>query len=348
MSVGDEQRKPDCTRQVINPDTQTSIIEEGTLFLKPSIILGFNPRNDRNPLWGIRYESNGILRDIPTNIFKSCFYINDINATAKVTYHVSDVTKFQAYLPANESLILQLDVNITNGERQQVYTYNVFRYISNPNEIWERQELETPSGVYCQNRTSEKPVPINIPDRIISNSESSLPTLNNSIFSSHNYFDNEYQFSRFDVWFPDPQGESDWFHGTEMHDFAVGLSYRFNHANRQCTVRDIGGDTFDAVPVDGNPNLFQMSSSQHLFLMDDITYQYTGEKPCRDRVWCNVWIGENYYRNHTVDHREWYWATRINNIEISPWIPIKLIGKRYVSGVLNYTFETSKENQFIK
>ena len=154
MNIDDEQRQPDCVRQVITLDSKTSIFEENTLFLKPSIILGFNPRNERNLLWGIRYDSDGNMRDIPTKIFKSCFNISDINATAKVTYHVSDVTKFQAYLPANESLILRLDVNITNGESQRAYTYNVFRYISNPNQIWEQQELETPSGVYCQNRTS--------------------------------------------------------------------------------------------------------------------------------------------------------------------------------------------------
>jgi hypothetical protein len=342
MNIDDEQQKPDCVRQVITLDSQTSIFEENTLFLKPSIILGFNPRNERNLFWGIRYDSDGNMRDIPTKIFKSCFNISDINATAKVTYHVSDVTKFQAYLPANESLILRLDVNITNGESQRAYTYNVFRYISNPNQIWEQQELETPSGVYCQNRTSVLSVPANIPDRVISNSESSLPTFNNSIYSSHNFFDNENQFSRFEVWLPDPQGESDWFHGAEIHDFGVGLTYQYNYATRQCVVRDIGGDTFDAVPVDGNPNLFQMSTAQHLFLMDDITYQYTGEKSCRDRVRCNVWIGENQYRNHTVDHREWYWANKINNVELKPWVPMKLIGKRYVSGVLNYTFETSK------
>ena len=34
--------------------------------------------------------------------------------------------------------------------------------------------------------------------------------------------------------------------------------------------------------------------------------------------------------------------TKMNGADISPWIPIKMIGKRYISGVLNFTFETSK------
>jgi hypothetical protein len=340
---GVQQKRPECTREVITSDSQTSVIEPDTLYLKPSIILGFDPRNERDPLWGLSYDSDGVLRNIPTNIFKSCFYVSDINATVQVTYHVSDFTKFQAYLPVNESLILQFDVNITTTlGRHQAYSYNVFYYIPNPGRRRERQALETPSGVYCLNRTLGKSVPSNIPDRVSANSEIFLPTFNNSIVSAHNLYDIEYQFSRFDVWYPNPRGGPEWQHRTEMHDFAVGLSYRYNHQNRRCSVSDISENTTDAVAVDGNSNLFQMSAAQHIFLMDDITYQYTGEKRCRDRVLCNVWIGENELPNNTVEHREWYWATRINNQDLSQWIPMKLIIKRYVSDVLNFTSEMSK------
>lgn len=344
----DTGKKPDCTRQDITPETPTSVIDDGLLYLKPSILLGFDSRNGPNPFWGVRYESNGVLRNMPTKIFKSCFNVSDINAIAKVTYHVSDVTKFQAYLPANESLILQIDVNITNNEYHQVYTYNIFRFTPNPYELWERLELETPSGVYCPNRTTGRLVPVNIMDRMILNAESSVPAFGDSIYSSHNLYDQEYQYARFDVWFPDPFGRSSWYYGTEIHDYGVGLVYQFNHMNRQCKVSDISSNTFDATPVDGNPNAYEMGSAQHLFLMDDINYQYTGEKPCRDRVWCDVWIGEHVYGNGTVDHREWYLAKRINDVQITSWIPIKLILKRYVSGTLNYSFEMSKSNDLIR
>jgi len=221
-SVGSEQRKPECKRSSITSDTQTSIIKAGTLLLKPSILFGFNPHNKRDSSWGIRYDSDGTLRNVPTKIFKSCFNISDINSIVKVTYHVSDVNKFQAYLSDNESLILQLDVNVTNGERQEAYIYNVFRYIPNPYEAWEQQELETPSGVYCTNRTSTKSVPSNLPHRVISNAEGSLSSLSNSIFSVHNLYDTEYRYSRFDVWFPKTSRELS--EDTEIDDFVVGLS----------------------------------------------------------------------------------------------------------------------------
>jgi len=330
-------------RQLINSDTQTSVIERDTLYLKPSVILGFDPRNQVDPDWGIRYESDGFLRDIPTNIFKSCFYVRDINATVKVTYHVANATNFITYSPLNESLILQFDVNMTaipGGER--VYTYNVFRYIPNPSRREERQALETPSGVYCLNRTSEKPVPANIPDRISTNAEAYLPAFNKSVFSSHNLYDTEWQFSRFEAWYPDRSGGFEWIHRTEMNDFGVGLSYHYNHYNRQCRVNDINVNTSLATPTDGDPTLLQMGDPQHLFLLDDITYQYTGEKRCRDRVWCDVWIGENRYPNNTVEHREWYWAIRVNNNPLAQSLPMKFIAKRYISGNLNFTFETSK------
>lgn len=349
MNVGPQPKIPTCARHIITSDTQTSTTEDGSLYLKPSIIFGFDPRNQVNPDWGITYEEDGSLRDIPTTIFKSCFYISDINATAKVIYHVANATNFQTYAASDESLILQLDVNITNSlGRQQAYTYNVFRYLANPSVGQEHQALETPSGIYCANRTTEIPVPSDIPDRVSSNSEAYLPTFNKTIFSSHNLYDSEYQFSRFEAWYPDLSGGPDWIHRTEMNDFAVGLSYHYDHSSRRCTVNDINANTNYATPVEGNPSLIQMGNPQHVFLLDDITYQYTGEKRCRDRVLCDVWIGENHFPNNTVEHREWYWATKVNNRPLARRVPMKLITKRYnASGNLTLQFEISKINEFI-
>ena len=54
-----------------------------------------------------------------------------------------------------------------------------------------------------------------------------------------------------------------------------------------------------------------MGSPQHLCLMDDRRNYYTGEKRCRDRIWCHVWIGEKLLESNTSQHREWYWAPSI-------------------------------------
>ncbi|CAF1296429.1 unnamed protein product [Rotaria sordida] len=331
---------PVCLRQVITPESETSVIQPNTLFVKPSILLGYDPRNEPNRQWGIRYDGDEDLRGIPTNRFKSCFYVNDIKATVSATYYVSDVNKFQAYLPANTSIIVKLDVTISHPSgRRESYTYNVFRYTPNPQRSEERQALETPAGVFCPNRTSTLAVPANIPERVSANSEVLIPNLNSSIISSHNLYDTEFQFTRFDVWYADPAGGQRWFHMTEIHDFAVGLSFQYNNTNGQCTVRDINTNGNDAVPTDGSPNLLQMGSPQHLLLMDDIIYQYTGEKRCRDRVWCHVWIGEKPMPNDTVEHREWHWAASVNNEPLQNLIPMKLVLRRYVSGILLFSVE---------
>jgi hypothetical protein len=255
------------------------------------------------------------------------------------------VTLFQTYLHPNQSLILQLDVNIkVMGGRPEAFTYNVFRYRPNPNPREEQQALETPAGAYCANRNDTLPFPKNIPDRVSSNAELFMSNFNSSIFSSHNLYDTEFQFSRFDAWFPDPTGGPIWYHFTEMHDFATGLSYQYNHLNHQCSVHNINQGLNDAVTVDGNPNLLQMGDPQHAFLMDDIHYHYTGEKRCRDRVWCHVWMGEKIMPNSTVHHREWYWASSINNRPLAEWIPMKLVTKEFVSGIPRGTFEISKWN----
>lgn len=340
LNFDDPSRQPECKRTEITSDQKTSLIEGDRYILKPSILLGFTSRNELNPNWGNRLDSTGFVRDIPVNIFKSCFEIDDFNATAEVTYYASDVTKFQAYLPANESLLLQFDVHVSTQDGQsEKYQYNVFRFLPNPSRRQERQALETPSGVYCVNRTIGRSVPTNIPDRVITNAEIYLPEYNKSIVSAHKLHDLEHQFSRDDFWAVATRGQRTLRHYTSVHDYGVGLSYHYNNDNHQCEVTDIDVNSIETVSVDGNPHQYQMATSQHLFLLDDITYQFTGEKWCRDRVLCNVWIGENRYSNGSVDHREWYWATRINDEILTQWIPMKLIIKRYESNSLNFTSE---------
>ncbi|CAF3555371.1 unnamed protein product [Rotaria sp. Silwood1] len=329
-----------CFRQVIDITSETSVIQADTLVLKPSVLLGYDHRNQINPSWGNQYIGDEIVRGIPTNKFKSCFYVSDIGATVSATYYASDVTKFQANLPANESIILKIDVQIrAENDHQETYTYNVFRYTPYPSRQEERQALETPEGVYCANRISTLPVPQDIPERVSSNSEALIKQMNSSILSTHGLYDTEFQFSRFDVWYPDPFSGPNWLHYTEIHDFATGLSYQYNHTTRQCSVRDINTSFNDAVIVDGKPNLVQMSSTEHLFLMDDIAYQYTGEKQCRDRVRCRVWIGEKSLPNNTVQHREWYWASSINDVYLEASFPVKMVLKTYVNDVPTIEFE---------
>lgn len=314
----------------------------GTLFVKPSVLLGYNERNQFNANWGVQYVSDDECRSIPTNVFRSCFYLNDIRATVAVTFQASDPTKFQAYLPANQSIILQMNVTVRSQLKEERFTYNVFRYVLNPSQREERQALETPTGMFCPNRTSTKPVPSNIPERVSSNAETFIPMGNtSSIFSSHNLYDTEFQFTRFDAWFPDPTGRSSGLHFTEIHDYAVGLTYRYDSSKHQCVVADIDSNLNDAVADPDNPSLIQMGNPQHVFLMDDVDYQYTGEKPCRDRVWCHVWIAEKNLPNKTVQHREWYWSSNINGEPVVHSSPVKLIIKQYVDGRPMGNFELS-------
>lgn len=315
--------------------------------LKPSALLGFDARNQRNPSWGVRYQSDGELRGIPTNLFRSCFFVNDIRATVLVTYHVSDADKFQTTLQQrNRTILLQMNVTVKDQTgKQESYMYNVFRYTPNPSRREERQALETPAGVYCLNRTSTMAIPTNIPDRVSANSEVFVPIVNfTSIVSGHNLYDTEFQFSRFDAWYPGLAGSSSWEHFTEIHDFAAGLTYRYDNDRHRCAVSDLTPNMNDAVPSDDNPSVLQMGSPQHLFLMDDIDYQYTGEKPCRDRVFCHVWIGEKALPDKSVQHREWYWSSHINGEPVVNSIPMKLVLKQYQNGLLNNSFEMSKWN----
>jgi hypothetical protein len=260
--VIDHQTRPVCLRQVINLDiSHTSTIQSNTLFVKPSVLLGYDGRNQLNPQWGVRELGSSTLRGIPTNMFKSCFHVPDIQATVTAIYQVADVSKFQTYLPTNQSIILEMNVQVISDSGQtESYTYNVFRYTPNPSEREIQQALETPAGVFCPNRTNTLPLPSNLPERLSVNSEIFITTANQSIASTHQLVDQPFQFTRFDVWFPNPNG-IDLNHLTELHDFGTGLSYRYNHETHRCIVDDIKPGSSDTVEVVGQPNLVQMVSA---------------------------------------------------------------------------------------
>lgn len=335
-----------CVRKVLTASSQTSVLVEDTLYLKPSAILGFNPRNQKDTTRVVLYQSNGTTRGFPVDIFTSCFYVSDIQATVLATYYVLDEQAVPSPSTDNQSVVLQFDVIIKNAKLgKQSFTYNIFRYVPNPREREQRQSLETPAGVYCAGRSPGLEFPKNIPDRVSSNVESFIPEFNSSIISTHSLFDTEFQFSRLDAWYPDPAGRSEYGHYTEINDFALGLTFQYNQSSHQCLVRDISNNTADAVSVDGQPSLLQMGTPQHLFLADDVVYQYTGEKPCRDRVMCHVWIGEKPVGNLTVQHREWYWAFSVNNQPLTRWIPMKTILKTYYNESLVNSFEFSKSRE---
>lgn len=335
---------PTCIVETIDTTSQTSVVEPGSLLLKPSVLLGFDELNRNNSHWGVNLVGQTTIRGMPALVFSSCYFVDDIQATVAATYYVSstDQQLFQPFGQVNRSSILQIDVKIKDVRgRRDEYTYHVYRYIPNPGRREERQALETPAGVYCPGRSAGLPVPANVPNRVSANSEVYLPNFNSTILTAHRLFDTEFEFTRSDLWYLD-QKTGAAMHYTELHDFATGLSYRYNHADRQCTVSNITVDGNEAVPVEGNPNLLQISNPQHFFLLDDVEYQYTGEKRCRDRVVCHVWIGEKTGQNNITEHREWYWANSVNDQPLVQWLPMKFVLKQYMSGVLLNTVEISK------
>lgn len=250
-----------CFSESINSSaSQTSTIQPGTLVLKPSVLLGYDARNQRNPDWGLSQIDDSSVRGIPTNVFRSCFYLQDIQASVSATYQISDVTRAQVYLATNQSTILEINVEVvTQSGQRESYTYNVFRYTPNPNQRELQQAVETPAGVYCLNRISTLAVPSNIPERFSINSEAFVSTVDNSIFSANEIFDKAVQFTRSELWAADSSGLS-MTHFTEIHDFGTGLRYRYNHQNRHCQVDDIVPVGGDVSTVDGRPNLVQMVS----------------------------------------------------------------------------------------
>lgn len=332
---------PQCARQVIQPDSETSVIQPRSYLVKPSALLGYDARNQPNPHWGVQYIGSEDLRGFPTNKFKACFYLDDIKSTVSAVYYAADPLKFQFGRRQNQSIILRMEVKLrSDSGRQESYDYNVFSFRTNIGRREERRALDIPEGVYCPNRTSTVNIPENIPDRLSANSELFSPAAGGSILSTHGLYDDEFQLTRFDIWMADPYGSSRWDHYSEIHDFAVGLKYQYNYTTSECNVNELqAGIGSDAETVEGNQNVLQLASVQHLWLLDDATFQYSGEKRCHHHIWCHVWIAEKVLPNKTIQYREWYWASRINDEPLREFIPMKLAVRAYTNNTVIYSVE---------
>ncbi|CAF4383065.1 unnamed protein product, partial [Rotaria magnacalcarata] len=79
--IVNQQAVQKCFRQELTSTSETSVIAPKTLYVKPSILLGFGPRNEENKLWGNLHVGTTDLRGIPANKFISCFEVPDIDAT---------------------------------------------------------------------------------------------------------------------------------------------------------------------------------------------------------------------------------------------------------------------------
>lgn len=310
----------------------TSIVAPNTLLLKPSVLLGYERSLAPVPRT-LNYQGTGRARHLMADIFTSSFNVPDIKATAQVTYYILNETVYPGVVKNNQPPIVQMDVSIStyDGSKTDRYSYNIFSLNPSPRRRELRQALETPEGVYCQGRSRGFRLPEDLPERAVSNSEGYVPDASGLVITTHGSYDTEADITRAEYRLVAVNDSSNLQHVSILHDFLNGLSYVYDYKTRECAVQDIKVDEGDATIVDGQPNIVGMATPRHLFQFDDVSYQYTGEKPCRDRFMCNVWIGIKNVTNGGYEYREWYWATSINDEPLRRWIPMKYVVKSYDS-----------------
>ncbi|CAF1080776.1 unnamed protein product [Rotaria sordida] len=323
--VTDGQILPVCLRQVIEPVATTSTIQSA-IFVKPSVLLGYDARDAINPNFGTKFIRTSQLRFMPVNIFESCFYLNDSHVTVAVTYYMTDIATFPSFGYMNYSVPLRIEVRTKSAPdgNEGTYFYNIFRFLSDLTVEQQQQALSIPPGIFCLNQTNTKPAPSNFSDKISMNGEVLILFGKEIIIESlDTIYDRSFQFAQFKSW--SKNGEQT----IELHDFATGLVYRYLASTRQCKVWTFNSSMSDAIPMPGQSQFFQMASPLHLFLLDNMNFQYTGSRECHSHMLCHVWIGENARSNQSgFERREWYWAYQFNNQTIEPWIPIRLINTR--------------------
>ncbi|CAF1433251.1 unnamed protein product [Rotaria sp. Silwood1] len=239
---------------------------------------------------------------------------------------MTDIEKFPSFGYINDSVPLRIEVRTKSAPdgNEGSYFYNIFRFLPNLTPEQQQQALSMPAGVFCSNQTNTKPSPSNLSDKISMNGE--ILILFGKELAAESFdtiYDRSFQFAQFKSWLNN--GE----HTIELHDFATGLVYRYLTSTRQCKVWTINSSISDAVPLPGQSQFVQMAKPLHLFLLDDMNFQYIGSRECHSQMRCHVWIGENALLNRSqYERREWYWAYQFNNQTIEPWIPIRLVNTR--------------------
>ncbi|CAF1064381.1 unnamed protein product, partial [Didymodactylos carnosus] len=324
---------PLCARVPITNQFPTSNIS--STILKPSILLGYDRNNMVNNEFATRYDGETIINGLPVSIFRSCFYVSDIQVTVNATYYFTNPWKFQSYLGQNKSLLLQIDVLSETGSGEKLnYIYNIVRYLPNPSSDQERQLLETPAGVFCLNRTNTKNLPKNFPLRMSINTETSIIQTNNtSIYSDYQLVDEQLDFVRIDYYSHDR-------HSRDIFDYSTGLYYKYLPQIQQCIVSNLSAEVGIST-TDQNRTYVRMKTITELLLLDNITqYHYTGIKNCHDRVQCDVWIGQKSVNNIT-EQFEWYWAREFDGNQLEEVLPIKLYITITPENIIQrYTVET--------
>ncbi|CAF0865652.1 unnamed protein product [Rotaria sordida] len=302
LTINDELK---CNRSKIQSNEYLLFITNQ--YIKPSILLGFDGRNNYSMGFYTRYIGKEIIRDgILTKKFESCFYINQGNLTINATYYLSESPPNEMHINSAPDFV-QIDVRSSN----YLYTYNIIRYVSNPSLTF-----TTPSGVYCPNRINRKEFPQNLPSRLLVQAEIYIPKTNDTtskIESYNRFIDETLKFERIDysigkiITPPQPN--------QILIDYSTNLSYMYTSETQQCTVMNASIHSIGTT----NEILFQFGTTNN-----SIQFQYTGITNCeREHVKCHRWIGQRDL-NTLIQQYEWYWSAKYNEIDLSEFIPIKV------------------------
>jgi hypothetical protein len=291
-----------CVRSEIGSNEYLPFI--ASQIVKPSILLGFNGRNNYSQTFYTRFIGKEIIRDgILTDKFQSCFFIDQQNLTINATYYLSE-------LPPNEINtniapdIVQIDVHSNNYP----YTYNIIHYISNPSIT-----ITTPSSVFCPNRINRKEFPQNLPSHLFLHAESYTPKnddMPSKIDSYNRLIDEELEFERIDF-----STNQMLISNRLLIDYSTNLSYMYIHEKQQCIVMNASTHLMETI----NEILFEFNTRNN-----SILFQYTGLNKCeREYVECHRWIGQ-YDSDKLIQQYEWYWSAKYNEIDLKELIPIKI------------------------
>ncbi|XP_025083949.1 uncharacterized protein LOC112557987 [Pomacea canaliculata] len=244
-------------------------------------------------------QTDGVIAEA----WRACIYMDSLDATFNATWYFTANNSWTSTIGLQSPLWLEVTGRVGGANAHDfdhVYTFTEYKPGSVP-----ATELETPPGVYCENRINTKPLP-NITDNFSYRTEI-VDTATKYINFMSEYYYLQMRVSEYEY-----QPETGSPYGSNpirrLHDFRTGVAYIMDTVLGNCTVTPISKLSADATAADSVH--VRMKNEREFFSFNN-KFTYAGQRVARD-IDCDVWVSvkDDWPANQPFEtHWEWYFAT---------------------------------------
>lgn len=232
-------------------------------------------------------NSNNAVRGIVVDEWQACYYSQIEKKTSKITVSFSSAgnwsTSSLSVVPVQ--VLVESKEDDKNEIEQDVFAITQFTKKIN---MKSNHGYFTPSGVYCEGRTSFKELPL-LPTHFSFLSEIVTPVQDNQGYIQYLYEQYNYKNKLFKYVFNLKNYDS-----TDIHDYATGLKYTIDYFKGECTTSFLNVE--ENIDSFVNGSIVALKDPLKFFDFEEMKAQYVGLKR-KEEVLADVYIGQGNMNN---------------------------------------------------